>query len=132
MTDLPYITINEFQTQFYQHPARLSKTTLQITSTYPPSHHTTSTSLQLPPHITPRGRARGGWGWGSAPPDISSRKPCQNDLFIIIIILTAMLSFLDVYYTVGEVFSRPFQLYITSPEILKVAVDKTKKKTTIV
>ena len=43
-----------------------------------------------------------------------------------------MLSFLDVYYTVGEVFSRPFQLYITSPEILKVAVDKTKKNTTIV
>jgi hypothetical protein len=31
-------------------------------------------------------------------------------------------------YTIGKMFSKPFQRYITNPQISKVSIGKTKKK----
>jgi hypothetical protein len=38
-----------------------------------------------------------------------------------------MFKFWDVSYTIGKVFSRPFQRYITSSQILKISIGKTKE-----
>ena len=77
-----------------------------------------------------RGRAMGGLGGGAQPPLTSTVENYAKTTTTFFFHFSTVLfkTFGDVQYTIGKVFSRPFKRYITSPQIPKILVGKSKKQ----